>query len=71
MICIKCDNEKNWKVEKRLVEQLYRGKTMMVPSEVTVCKQCGWYTVDTTQAAGLLKNTSKLYRDIYGDKDGR
>lgn len=69
MICLRCDNENDFGNEKRLVEQLFRGKTLMVPNEVSVCKKCGWFTVDCKQADSLLKNTLELYKNIYGDKE--
>lgn len=66
MICLSCDNETEFKVEKRLVEQLYRGRTLMVPNPVTICSKCGWFTVNLKQADELLKNTRELYENIYG-----
>jgi len=67
MICLKCDRENGFKIETRLVEQLYRSKTLLVLTKVTTCPDCGWFTVEGEQIDTLLKNTKELYHNIYGD----
>jgi len=69
MICLRCDRTEGFKTEKRLVEQLYRGKTLMVLNEVTVCPTCAYFTVTLDQADKLLKNTKSLYELTYGESD--
>lgn len=65
IICLKCNRKGGFKTEKRLVEQHYRGKTLMVLTEVTICPDCDWYTIGPGQLDLLLKNTKELFSNIY------
>jgi hypothetical protein len=63
MICLGCNNETDFHVEERNVEQLFHGRTLFVPSHVTVCSKCGWFTVGNDQIDELLKNTREAYEN--------
>lgn len=68
MICLLCGNEDKFKVEKRLVDQLYHGEELKVINEVTVCENCERWTLTDKQTGDLLKNVKELYQNIYGNK---
>jgi len=60
MICLHCDNEE-FEESYGNVTQEYKGRTFEVPTDLMVCKKCGWRTIGLDQADGLLANTKSVY----------
>ena len=55
MICFQCDNETDFEVQEIEIEQLFHGETIKVLSPVTICKCCGFQSLDIGQTNELLK----------------
>ena len=64
MICFRCDNEDEFDINPDAdVEQEYKGHTLWIKTPVTVCRKCGFQTLDIGQTNELLKATKKAYEE--------
>jgi hypothetical protein len=60
MICFRCDNETEFEVQEINVLQEYLGNTLTVYTPVTICKHCGFASLDLGQTNELVKRTRKI-----------
>lgn len=65
MICFRCDNEIEFEVKEIDVEQLYHNTTVTVKIPVTICKNCGWQSLDNIQADELCKRTKAAFDKLF------
>ena len=56
-MCFKCDNETDFFVEEREIEQEYHNTVLKVITPLTICNQCGWECMTDGQADELCKRT--------------
>jgi hypothetical protein len=67
MICFQCDNETDFEVQEIEIEQLFHGETIKVLSPVTICKCCGFQSLDIGQTNELLKRVRDYSNWEHGD----
>lgn len=68
MICFKCDNETEFEVQEIDVLQEYLSSILKVHIPVTICKCCGFQSLDIGQVDELMKRT-KICHEEQCDKD--
>ena len=64
MICFRCDNETDFEIQEVEVLQDYFGCVLKVKTLVTICKNCGWQSLDIGQVDELLKRTTNIYCEL-------
>ena len=72
MICFQCDNETEFEIQEIEVEQLYHEELIKVITPVTICKSCGFQSLDIGQTNELMKrvnNYSNCKDDELHDTD--
>jgi hypothetical protein len=65
MLCFRCDNETEFEVREVEIEQEYRNSTVVITTPLTICKCCGWQSMDTGQADELCKRTKAAFAKLF------
>jgi len=63
MICFRCDNETEFEIKEIDVLQDYLGCVLKIHTPVTICKCCGWESLDIGQTDELMKRTKKRHEE--------
>ena len=63
MICFRCDNETQFEVQEIFVLQEYLSCILKVSTPVTVCKCCGFQSLDLGQTDELMKRTKRCHEE--------
>lgn len=64
MICFKCNNETDFEVQEIEVEQEYKNMLLNVVTPVTICKECGFQSLDIGQTNELMKRTKSRLHEV-------
>ena len=65
MICLKCENEDFVLRPDAVVEQEFRGNTVIVMSPVMECKHCGWQALAEGHLDELRRRTFDAFREKH------
>lgn len=63
MICFNCNNEADFKIEENNVFSDYLGCILKVRTPITICKNCGFESLDIGQLDELKKRTKIRYEN--------
>jgi len=66
LICLRCNSEEFTPKPDAVFEQIFKGKTLKVPSPGMACQYCGYVALGANQLDELRKRTADIYRQKHG-----